>query len=156
MKEINTYIIEKLKINKDSKLVKNRDTEVAIITDICGIYLDRHKNLVNAIEEWLNEQDITDIFKEVKIYWDKKTTYKKAHFINRILQGEWEKHLIDDPRFCYNVANSVKIPWAVDENDWEIYVSREYNSSLLFIKHFDNTNDKIMYVFKPVKNETDK
>lgn len=156
MKKINIYIIEKLKINKDSKLVKNRDTEVAIISDICGIYLDRHKNLVSAIEEWVNEQDITDMFKEVKIYWDKKTTYKKAHFINRILQGEWEKHLIDDPKFCYYVANSVKIPWAIDEKDWEIYVSREYNSSLLFIKHFDDSNDKIMYVFKPVKNETDK
>ena len=159
MKNLNQYIIEKFKITKDT--VKNSlsqsdiDTAVSIIVDICGIYLDQHKNLVNAIENWVIENKITNIFDTVEIYWDKKTTYKKAHFINRILQGEYEKHLINNPTVCHNIAGRNKIPVATDgdNSSWEIYCDDyldtgiKYKGNLLFIKHFKDTKDKIIYVF---------
>lgn len=152
MNNLKEYIIEKFKISKDIKNLSDSDinTGVSIITDICGIYLDQQQELVSNIENWIKENCIADILTEVKIYWMKKNTYRKAHFINRIINGEWESHLINDEKYCIEVANSVT-ELKENDNKWEIYTAKKYNNALVFIKNFKDEKDKIIYIFEPKK-----
>ena len=152
MKRINNYILEKFKISKDIKNLSDSDinTGISIITDICGIYLDQQPDLVSDVENWIKENCIADILSEVKIYWIKKFTYSKAHFINRIINGEWEPHLNDNEKYCNEVASSVT-ELKENDNKWEIYTAKKYNNALVFIKNFKDDKQKIIYVFEPKK-----
>ena len=69
MKKINNYILEKLRINKDSKL-DNIDNAALYIADICNIssIFPENENINKEIKNWCEENKITDFFKQVECY----------------------------------------------------------------------------------------
>ena len=64
MKEISTYIIEKLKINKDVDSVSESDlnTVVALMTGIARINLsDKNKKILEVFEKWCKDNKVSNI-----------------------------------------------------------------------------------------------
>ena len=71
MKNINTYIIEKLKINKDSKfseysLTNDPNNVVKRLAEMSGYYNsgfneDHRKKILKTITDWVNENKVEDI-----------------------------------------------------------------------------------------------
>lgn len=96
MKEINSYIIEKLKINKNSKseYPYNELSNTLLPEEIAKENNIDYKNFIKVINDWINDNNITDYLNDdnVSIYsfeydLDKKTLFnviKNKEFTNKI------------------------------------------------------------------------
>ncbi len=64
MKKINSYIIEKLKLNKDTK----SESILEQIIQICGFERGKEDNVIDIINKWVSDNKI----EEIKVYMDQK------------------------------------------------------------------------------------
>ena len=82
MKQLNLYISEKLKINKDSKVKTNKELidKILYITS-----LKDNKNIRNLIEAWVNDDSVNDIKVYILFTLDSHNYLNK---LNRHVRGE--------------------------------------------------------------------
>ena len=82
MKQLNLYISEKLKINKDSKVKTNKELidKILYITS-----LKNDKNIRNLIEAWVNGDSVNDIKVYILFTLDSHNYLNK---LNRHVRGE--------------------------------------------------------------------
>lgn len=82
MKQLNLYISEKLKINKDSKVKTNKELidKILYITS-----LKDDKNIHNLIEAWVNGDSVNDIKVYILFTLDSHNYLNK---LNRHVRGE--------------------------------------------------------------------
>ena len=107
MKQLNTYIIEKLHINKDSnKKMSESDinTVCSLITMICDIKLNDTSNIgiCNAIEDWIIENNIDSI--------DKVNCYVEYKNLKEVMDGDRYNRLEEKDllKFVKNRPGKVK------------------------------------------------
>ena len=60
MKQLNSFIFEKLKLNKDIKLGKS--TLINKISNYWGLDIEDDKDIVDSIEKWINDNNVNNIY----------------------------------------------------------------------------------------------
>jgi len=158
MINLNTYIIEKLRINKDSnKKMSESDlnTVCSLITMICDIKLNDSSNIgiCNAIEDWILENDIDNINK-VNCYAEYKNLKEvmDGHRYNRLEKEDLLKFVKNRPGKVKQFANYIEegngnnyLKAANSRSPYyrgEIHV---YLNTLIFIIRASNT----YFIFEP-------
>lgn len=64
MKKLNTYIIEKLVINKDSKNINDSEMIIDKIKESLGWFIediDNEKEILDIIKRWVNNNDVSEM-----------------------------------------------------------------------------------------------
>lgn len=158
MKQLNTYIIEKLRINKDSnKKMSESDlnTVCSLITMICDIKLNDSSNIgiCNAIEDWIIENNIDSI--------DKVNCYAEYKNLKSVMDGDRYDRLEKEDllKFVKNRPGKVKqFANYIEEGNGNNYLKAKntrhsyylgevhvYINTLIFVIRASNT----YFIFEP-------
>ena len=152
MKDINNYILEKLKINKDSKPADINKEFLQDIVDLCG-FDDKDINIYKReIENDLYKYHINE--KNIKIYassvlalsnryHDLNYDYKKNKYINEIIYPQFDsKNILNNLHLDNNsiimTLNGFKSYWCKDGfvikfyhnevDQYKIYITKDENN----------------------------
>lgn len=159
MKDINLYIVEKLKINKDTKDdTINTDTVVACIMDICNLdpFNSNCKDIFYELDVWAQENKLSEFIGKVNCYCNLDTVKKNNHnFYNHLVQSGWLDHIKGaNPAMNKLVPNYMDKEYLVAENTKYPSHGRLFkiddhgNSDLIyFIQHYN-----IYFYFTPIKD----
>lgn len=98
MRPLNSYILEKLIID-DTVQVRNVDTAVACITDICSISLDKKENnkMIDEIERWCKDNDVKELKDFICIANLSQIKKKSEPYYNNLKTKGWLKNIQDIP-----------------------------------------------------------
>lgn len=111
MKELNTYILEKLKINKNTDIsFSNYNTVITLITGICNINLEKeeNKNLIDTIENWVKENDIEDFKKDLwGVYTDIDKLKRICPWYDKLKKDDYLKLIGDNPNLIRVQLNKI-------------------------------------------------
>ena len=142
MKELDTYIVEKLKLNKDTKdenLIN--DSFVDEIVELCGIVIKKRDGLWQAIKDLLYEFNITE--ENIEIYCNNtlnlSNRYKEINFdfkhnkyVSKIFFGYMTKKLPTgitlkfDPFIITKIYNGFIILYQEKNyGDYKIYITKK-------------------------------
>ena len=100
MKNISTYIIEKLVIDKDVNVQKlNTDTAVSCICDICSISFEKedNKKMIEEIEKWCQDNKIEkldDFVCKSPLEHIRKKSYS---YVDNLEKKGWIDHIEEIP-----------------------------------------------------------
>lgn len=127
MKALNSYIVEKLRINKSTNNSESDyNTIIALITDIIGLNLEKpeNKDYIDAIENWVRENDLTEFRKDVICcgYYQK---LKSTNDYDRLKDKDLLKFVSDNADIITNQIDRIykeNIKPTVDKDNRIIYI----------------------------------
>ncbi len=150
MKQLDLYISEKLKINKDSKVETNKELidKILYITS-----LKDDKNVHNVVEAWVNGDNV----KAIKVYMlFTLNSHKYLNKLNRHVRGEiYHQQLDKFNKTLFNYFPNDPAKWPSSDygnEDISIYSSHVQGKSALF---FDsNVEENSSYQILIVRDTT--
>lgn len=145
MKQLNTYIIEKLKINKEVKITKSLIEMSNLISYMFNFIDENEKDNKNLA----TNGDVNILIQEI-YNWVKKNNVNNVEFytndINNLKKRGFPKKIIDN-YFSFDDNNKVN-------NEYLEYIKTHYDET--FLNELDNIQlrgyDKGLLCFNPVKN----
>ena len=122
MKQINNYILEKLRLNKEYK--PQADKDVVNLIDTTTSILFGHKDITAAIDKWVSENDVNEV-----AFYISKETYKVLYddyevedkmlknltvdddMVNAVKKDKLDKEYftLDDNRVCIETSDKALI-----------------------------------------------
>lgn len=141
MKELDTYIVEKLKLNKDTKDENSEnDAFVDEIVELCGIVIKKRNGLWQAIKDLLYKFNITE--ENIEIYCNNtirlSNRYKEINFdfkhnkyVSKIVFGYMAKKLPAgialrfDPFTIIKIHNGFILLYQDYHNGYKIYITKK-------------------------------
>jgi len=153
MKKINTYILEKLKLNKNTSNSMDEsdiNTVCTLITMICDIKLNDSSNsgMIKSIEDWVIENNIDSLNDKVNCYAE----YKNLKYVmdgyryNKLEQNDLLKFVKNRPGKVKQYANYIEEGngnnYLKAKNTIHSYYRGEihiYENTLIFVMRASNT-----------------
>ena len=153
MKELNKYILEKLKINKDTSIESsNYNTVITLITEICNINLEKKENqdLINEIEKWVKENDIESFKDDLTVCVDLYKFKRICPWYDKLEKNDYIKLLSDNGSLINTQLDRIyndNIKSKINKNNSELYI---YDKFLIY---FVENKPYGMFGIAFVKNE---
>lgn len=137
MKEISLYIIEKLKINKESQIDKNEK----LIDKFCIILKQKDNIFKSAIQEWLDENNIKqEDFENIYFHIQNSGNAKKV----------LDKNIVNHLFINDNVTGIV--PKILKEGKRLVsdkkYVLRMYQNNLLYTYSYNQVMFQVIIIYE--------
>jgi len=135
MKELNKYILEKLKIDKDTSIERSDyNTVISLITGICNIDLEKkeNKDLIDEIENWVKENDIESFKDNLNVCVNLFNFKRICPWYDKLEKNDYVKLLLDNGDLINTQLDKIyhdNIKPKICRNNKELYI---YDKFLIY------------------------